>query len=109
MAGMVPTAMMVMDGGNKNMEPLFMAIANFIGMALLFAVSVLFFPKFGSLRSRENPVIKSAPEELVGLTRVVFEALDGKDCSERIACEIGRAVRKMKLDNKPLRYVCLTH
>lgn len=29
--------------------------------------------------------------------------MDGKDCSERLACEVGRVLRTMKMDNKPLR------
>ena len=104
MASMVPTAMMIIDNGtNKSVEPLFMAIAGFVGMALMFAFSVLFLPKFGNLRSRGINALKHAPDELAALTKLVLEGIDGKDCSERIACEIGRAVRKMHLDKKPIR------
>ncbi|KAJ9580902.1 hypothetical protein L9F63_023917 [Diploptera punctata] len=104
MASMVPTAMMVIDGGsNKSVEPLFMAIAGFVGMALMFAFSVLFFPKFGNLRSRGITALKHAPDELAALTKLVLEGIDGKDCSERLSCEIGRAVRKLHLDKKPIR------
>ncbi|GLH07535.1 Uncharacterized protein GBIM_13018 [Gryllus bimaculatus] len=103
MGHMVPTAMMVMDNGEKNVEPLFMAIAGFVGMALMFAASVLFLPKFGTLRSRGISALKHAPDEFVGLTKLVMDAIEGKDCTERIACEVGRAVRKMKIDSKPIR------
>ncbi|PSN44700.1 hypothetical protein C0J52_11841 [Blattella germanica] len=106
MASMVPTAMMIIDSGtNKSVEPLFMAIAGFVGMALMFAFSVLFMPKFGNLRSRGISALKHAPDELAALTKLVLEGIDGKDCSERIACEIGRGVRKMQLDKKPIRHV----
>ncbi|XP_049805183.1 uncharacterized protein LOC126248332 [Schistocerca nitens] len=92
-----------MSDSQKNVEPLFMAIAGFIGMAVMYIVSVLFLPKFGSLRSREIVALKSAPDDLSGLTKVVFEALDGKDCSERIICEIGQTIRRMQLDRKSIR------
>nr|CAD7429453.1 unnamed protein product [Timema monikensis] len=104
-AEMVPTAMMLLEGGtnDRTVEPLFVAMAGFIGMALMFVFSVLFLPKFGTLRSRGITALKNVPDELSALTKLVLEAIDGKDCSERIICELGRAVRKMKLDSKPLR------
>jgi hypothetical protein len=104
MAAMIPTAMMILDSGSeKSVEPLFMAIAGFVGMALMFAFSVLFLPKFGNIRSRGISALKHAPDELAALTKLVLDGIDGKDCTERIACEVGRAVRKMQLDKKPIR------
>ncbi|XP_021922772.1 uncharacterized protein LOC110831262 isoform X2 [Zootermopsis nevadensis] len=104
MATMIPTAMMIFDSGtNKSVEPLFMAVAGFVGMALMFAFSVLFFPKFGNLRSRGISALKHAPDELTTLTKLILDGINGKDCTERIACEVGRAVRKMRLDKKPMR------
>ncbi|XP_066995178.2 uncharacterized protein [Anabrus simplex] len=100
---MDPTAMMVMENEEKAVEPLFMAMAGFIGMAVMFIVSILFFPKFGSLRSRGISALKNAPDEVMSFTKLIFEAIDGKDCSERISCEVGRAVRRMKLDDRPIR------
>lgn len=100
----IPTKMMIIDSGsNKSVEPLFMAIASFIGMALVFAFSVLFLPRLGSIRSRGISVLKHVPDELAALTKLVLEGIDGKDCTERIACEVGRALRKMQLDQKPIR------
>lgn len=40
----------MVDPPNKGMEPLFMAISGFIGMALMFVFSVLFLPKFDKIR-----------------------------------------------------------
>ncbi|PNF33291.1 hypothetical protein B7P43_G10122 [Cryptotermes secundus] len=103
-ASLIPTAMMILDSSsNKSVEPLFMAIAGFVGMALMFAVSVLFLPKFGNLRSRGISALKHVPDELATLTKLVLDGIDGKDCTERIACEVGHAVRRMQLDKKPIR------
>jgi hypothetical protein len=104
MATMIPTAMMIFDSGtNKSVEPLFMAVAGFVGMALMFAFSILFLPKFGNLRSRGISAIKHVPDELSVLTKLVLDGINGKDCTERIACEVGRVIRKMQLDKKPIR------
>lgn len=103
-ATLIPTAMMILDSSsNKSVEPLFMAIAGFVGMALMFAFSVLFLPKFGNLRPRGIAALKHVPDELATLTKLVLDGIDGKDCTERIACELGRAVRRMQLDKKPIR------
>lgn len=42
-------------------------------------------------------------DEMFSLTRVVGQAIQGQDCAERLACELGRAIRTMKLGQKPLR------
>lgn len=98
-----PGAMMGGADAQKSVEPLFMAMSGFIGMALMFIMSVLFLPKWGALRSRGVTALKHAPDELASLTKLVVQSIEGKDCSERIACEVGRAVRTMHLGNKPLR------
>ncbi|KAL0267961.1 UNVERIFIED_CONTAM: hypothetical protein PYX00_010077 [Menopon gallinae] len=90
------------DASNKSVEPLFMAISSFIGMALMFAFSVLFVPKFGKLRSGDLAG-KDAQHDLIALGRIVFDSLEGKDCAERLACEIGRFLRGVNMENKPLR------
>lgn len=59
--------------------------------------------QWGALRSRGVTALKHAPDELASLTKLVVQSIEGKDCSERIACEVGRAVRTMHLGNKPLR------
>ncbi|XP_034234138.1 uncharacterized protein LOC117641130 [Thrips palmi] len=98
-----PSALMQGNDGNKSVEPLFMAMSGFIGMTLMFVMSVLFLPKWGALRSRGVTALKHAPDELASLTKLVVQSIEGKDCSERIACEVGRAVRTMHLGNKPLK------
>lgn len=113
----------------KHVEPLFVAMASFIGLSTLFAFSVLFLPKFGS-RKRSDP-----SDSLTPLTRSVMNALgpekrtgdaanvtsaqslteeihgeeevddmDSKGCPARLACEVGRVLRKMHLHRGPLRY-----
>lgn len=96
---------MMMTGGSseKSIEPLFIAMASFVGVAMMFILSILFMPKFGNLGSRGEAALKNAPEEMVTLSRIIGEAIEGKDCSDRIACEVGKAIRIMKLGNKPIR------
>lgn len=100
----IPVHVTMMQPPNKGMEPLFMAISGFIGMALMFVFSVLFLPKFGKFRGTEDfSKLKEAPEEFGAFMKVFVETMDGKDCSERLACEVGRILRGMKMDNKPLK------
>lgn len=97
---------MVMQGAPvKRFEPLFIAMASFVGVAMMFILSILFMPKFGNVRS-DVAAVKEAVEEgnLSELSSVVFEAIEGRDCSERLACELGRTIRIMKLGAKPIRY-----
>ncbi|XP_054280762.1 uncharacterized protein LOC128998584 [Macrosteles quadrilineatus] len=97
-----------MMDGNKDMmvDPLFLATAGFVTMATLISVGILFLPKFGSDRSWKKAALKNIPEEeddMFSLTRVIGQAIQGKDCAERLACELGRTIRNMKLGQKPLR------
>ncbi|XP_063218738.1 uncharacterized protein LOC134529000 [Bacillus rossius redtenbacheri] len=90
--------MMLVDAtaGDRRVDPLFVAMASFVSMALVFAFSTLFLPKFGSaLRARGR-----LPDELAGLTRAVLAALEGDSCGERLACEAGRLLR-----GKSLRFI----
>lgn len=52
--------------------------------------------------------IPNDEDEMFSLTRVVGQAIQGQDCAERLACELGRAIRTMKLGQKPLRYYMLS-
>lgn len=88
------------NGAQKNVEPLFIAMASFVGMAMMFILSILFMPKFGNIRSRDVAALKTAPDEILSLSSVIGEVIEGKDCSRRIACEVG-----MRLGNKPVRQV----
>ncbi|VVC43948.1 WD40/YVTN repeat-like-containing domain [Cinara cedri] len=84
-------------------EPLFVAMAGFVGVAVVFLSALMFIPRLPIPVLGTKAALKRAPEELATLTRLVAESIDGKDCTERIACEVGRAMRSMQLDNKPIR------
>ncbi|KAF4525122.1 hypothetical protein B566_EDAN005064 [Ephemera danica] len=136
--------MMMMGDGNapqtKQVEPLFVAIASFVGLSTLFAFSVLFLPKFGSrkrsetsnagltpLANRVMEALDSGPEKRTGeapettgqeteaAATTHIEAADEQElssqidethehgCPARLACEVGRALRKLQLHRGPLR------
>ncbi|XP_022181413.1 uncharacterized protein LOC111041447 [Myzus persicae] len=84
-------------------EPLFVAMAGFVGVAVVFLSALMFIPILPIHALTSKAVLKRAPEELASLTKLVAESIDGKDCSERIACEVGRAMRSMRVGNKPIR------
>ncbi|CAH1378332.1 uncharacterized protein [Tenebrio molitor] len=86
----------------KALEPLFMAISGFIGMAVMFVLSVLVFPKFGIKKTRgsiKGGVKKN--ERITDIARVALQAIEGKDCAERFACELEKTARAFNLqDNR---------
>ncbi|XP_060847310.1 uncharacterized protein LOC132926907 isoform X2 [Rhopalosiphum padi] len=84
-------------------EPLFVAMAGFVGVAVVFLSALMFIPILPIHALTSKAALKRAPEELASLTKLVAESIDGKDCSERIACEVGRAMRSMRVGNKPIR------
>lgn len=85
----------------KVMEPLFMAVSSFIGMAVMFVLSVLFLPKFGGLKSRGVKNSTPGSPEMTNLAQVVLKAIEGNDCSERLACEMGKVAKKFNVqDNR---------
>lgn len=103
-----PTDMEATNSDNHltkpKVEPLFVAMAGFVGVAVVFLSALMFIPRLPiPLISSKAAVLKRAPEELASLTKLVAESIDGKDCSERIACEVGRAMRSMNVGNKPIR------
>ncbi|XP_050425929.1 uncharacterized protein LOC126836496 [Adelges cooleyi] len=83
-------------------EPLFVAMAGFVGVAVVFLSAMMFIPRIGPLL-HTKAALKRAPEEIATITKLVAESIDGKDCSERIACEVGRAMRSMDVGQKPIR------
>lgn len=85
-------------------QPLFVAMAGFVGVAVVVLSALIFIPILPISSLTSKAVLKRAPEELASLTKLVAESIDGKDCSERIACEVGRAMRSMQVGNKPIRY-----
>lgn len=85
-------------------EPLFVAMAGFVGVAVVFLSALILIPRFPvPILDVHKGVLKQAPEELASLTKLVAESIDGKDCTERITCEVGRAMRSLQVGNKPIR------
>lgn len=82
---------------SKALEPLFMAISGFIGMAVMFVVSVLVLPKFGILKSRGGK--QQFGSESYSVTGIVLRAIEGKQCSEKLACEIGKTANAYNMYN----------
>lgn len=72
----------------KALEPLFMAISGFIGMAVMFVLSVLILPKFGILKHRGGK--QQFGNESYSIPGIVLRAIEGKHCPEKLACEIGK-------------------
>lgn len=84
-------------GISKGLEPLFMAISGFIGMAVMFILSVIVLPKFGVLKSRGGK--QQFGPETYSITGIVLRAIEGRHCRERIACEIGKTADAYNLYN----------
>lgn len=78
-------------------NPLFMAISGFIGMALMFMASVLFVPKF------ENFASRNSSNDFLQLSKVAWEAIEGRNCTERFACELNKVATKMELSKRSRR------
>lgn len=99
-----PTKSENQAAAKPRVEPLFVAMAGFVGVAVVFLSALMFIPILPIHALTSKAALKRAPEELASLTKLVAESIDGKDCSERIACEVGRAMRSMRVGNKPIRY-----
>ncbi|KAB0801115.1 hypothetical protein PPYR_05469 [Photinus pyralis] len=78
------------------MEPLFMALSSFIGMAVMFVLSIIFLPKFGGTKSRG---VKGSEEEMNNFAHVILQAIEGDDCSDRVVCEFGKVARAFNIHN----------
>ena len=63
----------VMESQKQMTNPLFVALSSFIGMALLFMVGVLFFPKFTGFSPRNQQ------DDMLQLAMIVIEAIDRKN------------------------------
>lgn len=87
---------------SKAIEPLFMAISSFMGMAMMFLFSMVFLPSFKNQKSRSG-VKPEIPQATI--SDVVFEAIEGHDCRERIYCEAGKILNTLNLsDNRFVRF-----
>lgn len=81
----------------KGLEPLFMAISGFVGMAVMFVISTMVLPKFKLLKSRQGKG-KFSPE-LSNLAKTVLMAVEGKGCMEKYACELKRTTNRFHIFN----------
>lgn len=79
----------------KPLEPLFMAISGFIGMAVMFIVSMVLFPKFGIKPKIFNEIKKK--EKLDDFARFALNAIEGH-CAERFACELTKTARSFDME-----------
>ncbi|XP_076262549.1 uncharacterized protein LOC143197742 isoform X2 [Rhynchophorus ferrugineus] len=78
----------------KPIEPLFMAISGFIGMAVMALVSMIIVPKFGIKGKIKPPTNK---EKLDDLTKLAIRAIEGQ-CAERFACELTKTARSFSIE-----------
>ncbi|XP_044765868.1 uncharacterized protein LOC123322089 [Coccinella septempunctata] len=90
------------EGDQKNkLEPLFMAISGFLGMAVMFVLSVLVLPKFGI-----KPHKPKGKQELGDIARIALQAIEGQDCRERFACELSKTARSLNLqENRFIKFI----
>lgn len=51
----------------------------------------------------KNAQFKDTDDEMASLGLIIVEAMAGRDCSERFACEITKIFRGLKSSNKALR------
>ncbi|XP_072401911.1 uncharacterized protein [Diabrotica undecimpunctata] len=70
------------------LEPIFMAVSGFVGMAVMFVISMIILPKFGS-KPKKSLLFKNPKDiDMDELARLALNAIDRKDCRERFACEL---------------------
>ncbi|XP_030756078.1 uncharacterized protein LOC115882272 isoform X2 [Sitophilus oryzae] len=79
----------------KPLEPLFMAISGFVGMAVMALVSMVLVPKFG-MKGNQKP--KNGNEKLDDLTKLAIRAIEGH-CAERFACELTKTARSFSIED----------
>ncbi|XP_060537067.1 uncharacterized protein LOC132708636 isoform X1 [Cylas formicarius] len=79
----------------KKMEPLFMAISGFIGMAVMLVITMVVFPKLGINPKIVNSTKKK--EKLEDFARLALDAIEGH-CAERFACELTKTARTFHVD-----------
>ena len=67
-------------------NPLFMAISGFVGMAVLFMIGVILFPRLGGFNSRF-----SNESDFLDLTKKIGEAID-QNCNDRLGKECNKSI-----------------
>nr|XP_023023885.1 uncharacterized protein LOC111512029 [Leptinotarsa decemlineata] len=97
---------MMEDKKPKTLEPLFMAISGFIGMAVMFVLSMIVLPKLGSKPSKKG-IWAKRNENVEDFARLALKAIDGDDCMERFACELSKTARTFNIqDNRFIKFIC---
>ncbi|XP_050519460.1 uncharacterized protein LOC114324994 isoform X2 [Diabrotica virgifera virgifera] len=79
-----------MEEKNKKglLEPIFMAVSGFVGMAVMFVISMIIIPKLGS-KPKKSLFFKNPKDiDMDELARLALNAIDRKDCRDRFACEL---------------------
>lgn len=91
-----------MKKAKSPLEPLFMAISGFIGMAVMFVLSVLVLPKFGSKPNKTKLLpIKKTDSDFEDFARLAIDAIENRECAERFACELSKTARTFNMqDNR---------
>ncbi|KAJ8923506.1 hypothetical protein NQ315_010084 [Exocentrus adspersus] len=85
---------------NKSLEPLFMAISGFIGMAVMFIFTVLIMPWLG-MKAKPNKLFGKKNDKFEDFARLAIDAIEGGSCAERFACELSKTARAFNIqDNR---------
>lgn len=77
----------------KSLEPLFMAISGFIGMAVMFLFSVVVMPKLSSKPNTKKRVWMR-DDDIDNFSRLALRAIEGDNCAERFACELSQTASR---------------
>lgn len=88
--------MMEMSTKSKALEPLFMAISGFIGMAVMFVFSMVFLPKLKPKKSREMRSFGNTYDQLYSLGAVLSEIIENYECK---SCNTHRTSKILKIHN----------
>lgn len=78
---------------SKSLEPLFMAISGFIGMAVMLLFSVVVMPKLNT-KPNTKKRIWMQNNDIDTLSRLALRAIDGENCAERFACELSQTTAR---------------
>lgn len=79
----------------NKLEPLFMAISGFVGMAVMFVLSLVVLPKFGKPNNKK--IVWPKTVDMDELARLALNAIEGSDCRERFACELSKTARNFNM------------
>lgn len=78
-------------------HPLVMAISGFIGMAVMFVLSMVVLPKLGGTKTKVSNDVKKK-DQLDDFARFALNAIEG-NCAERFACELTKTARSFDMED----------